>query len=32
MASFCPQWYVAMGDVPSGYIYYKDVNRPLFAE
>ncbi len=27
MASYCPQWFVAMGKVPAAYIYYKDVNR-----
>jgi len=27
MASYCPQWFVAMGKTPAGYIYYKDVNR-----
>jgi (S)-ureidoglycine aminohydrolase len=27
MASFCPQWFVAMGKTPASYIYYKDVNR-----
>jgi len=27
MASFCPQWFVAMGKTPSAYLYYKDVNR-----
>lgn len=33
MASFCPQWFVAMGKTPSAYLYYKDVNRdPLGAE
>jgi (S)-ureidoglycine aminohydrolase len=31
MASFCPQWFVAVGDVPASYLYYKDVNRPLLA-
>ena len=28
MAPYCPQWFVAMGGAPAGYIYYKDVNRP----
>jgi (S)-ureidoglycine aminohydrolase len=28
MASFCPQWFVAKGKIPSSYLYYKDVNRP----
>lgn len=27
MASFCPQWWVAMGKTPSTYLYYKDVYR-----
>jgi (S)-ureidoglycine aminohydrolase len=27
MAPYCPQWFVAMGKTPAGYIYYKDVNR-----
>jgi (S)-ureidoglycine aminohydrolase len=27
MASYCPQWFVAMGKRPASYIYYKDVNR-----
>ena len=27
MAPYCPQWFVAMGQVPASYIYYKDVNR-----
>jgi (S)-ureidoglycine aminohydrolase len=27
MASYCPQWFVAMGKMPVSYIYYKDVNR-----
>ena len=27
MAPFCPQWFVAMGDVPASYLYYKNVNR-----
>lgn len=32
MASYCPQWFVAMGKQPSSYIYYKDIHRdPLFA-
>ena len=28
MASYCPQWFVAMGKTPASYLYYKDVNRP----
>lgn len=27
MASYCPQWFVAMGKEPASYVYYKDVNR-----
>ena len=27
MASYCPQWFVAMGKQPARYIYYKDVHR-----
>jgi (S)-ureidoglycine aminohydrolase len=27
MASYCPQWFVAMGKEPAQYVYYKDVNR-----
>jgi (S)-ureidoglycine aminohydrolase len=27
MASYCSQWFVAMGKTPASYIYYKDVNR-----
>ena len=27
MASFCPQWFVAMGNKPARYLYYKDVHR-----
>ncbi|MEM6979515.1 MAG: (S)-ureidoglycine aminohydrolase [Planctomycetota bacterium] len=27
MASYCPQWFVAMGKQPAQYIYYKDVHR-----
>jgi (S)-ureidoglycine aminohydrolase len=27
MASFCPQWFVAMGKEPAAYLYYKDINR-----
>jgi (S)-ureidoglycine aminohydrolase len=27
MAPYCPQWFVAMGDEPARYIYYKNVNR-----
>lgn len=28
MAPYCPQWFVAMGDTPASYLYYKNVNRP----
>jgi len=27
MASYCPQWFVAMGKLPASYIYYKDIHR-----
>ncbi len=27
MAAYCPQWFVAMGDEPAAYIYYKDIHR-----
>jgi (S)-ureidoglycine aminohydrolase len=30
MASYCPQWFVAMGKQPASYIYYKDVHRSPF--
>lgn len=29
MASYCPQWFVAMGKESASYIYYKDIHRPL---
>ncbi|QDT68959.1 hypothetical protein MalM25_18850 [Planctomycetes bacterium MalM25] len=32
MASYCPQWFVAMGKEPASYIYYKDVNRDPLSE
>ncbi len=33
MASYCPQWFVAMGKESASYIYYKDIHRdPLFAK
>jgi (S)-ureidoglycine aminohydrolase len=32
MASFCPQWFVAMNKTPASYIYYKDVNRAPLGE
>lgn len=31
MAPYCPQWFVAMGDEPASYLYYKDVNRHPLA-
>jgi len=31
MAPYCPQWFVAIGDTPASYLYYKDVNRSLLA-
>jgi (S)-ureidoglycine aminohydrolase len=27
MAPHCPQWFVAMGDEPASYLYYKNINR-----
>lgn len=27
MASYCSQWFVAMGKTPARYLYYKDINR-----
>ncbi len=33
MASYCPQWFVAMGKGSASYIYYKDIHRdPLFVK
>ena len=33
MASYCPQWFVAMGKSPASYIYYKDIHRdPLLFQ
>jgi (S)-ureidoglycine aminohydrolase len=32
MASYCPQWFVAMGKTPASYIYYKDVNHAPLGE
>ena len=29
MASYCPQWFGALGKTPSKYLIYKDVNRHL---
>ena len=31
MASYCPQWFVAMGKEPAAYIYYKDIHRDPLA-
>jgi (S)-ureidoglycine aminohydrolase len=31
MAPYCPQWFVATGNTPASYLYYKDVNRPLLT-
>jgi len=31
MASYCPQWFVAIGKQPARYLYYKDVNRDPLA-
>ncbi len=30
MAPYCPQWFAAIGKSPARYLYYKDVNRPVF--
>jgi (S)-ureidoglycine aminohydrolase len=32
MASYCPQWFVAMGKAPARYLYYKDVHRDPLTE
>ena len=32
MASFCPQWFAAVGKEPASYLYYKDVGRDPLAE
>ena len=32
MASFCPQWFVAMGKTPASYLYYKDIHRDRLSE
>ena len=29
MASYCPQWFVAMGKQPASYLYYKDIHREM---
>jgi len=31
MAPYCPQWFVAMGNEPTRYLYYKDINRSPMA-
>lgn len=32
MASYCPQWFVAMGKEPASYLYYKDIHRDRLSE
>src|SRR5262249_18574765 len=32
MASYCPQWFVAMGKRPALYLYYKDIHRDRLNE
>jgi (S)-ureidoglycine aminohydrolase len=32
MASYCPQWFVAMGKQPAKYLYYKDIHRDRLNE
>ncbi len=32
MASYCPQWFVAMGKQPASYIYYKDIHRDRLSD
>ena len=32
MASYCPQWFVAMGKEPARYLYYKDIHRDPLTE
>jgi (S)-ureidoglycine aminohydrolase len=32
MASYCPQWFVAMGKKPALYLYYKDIHRDCLSE
>jgi (S)-ureidoglycine aminohydrolase len=32
MASYCPQWFVAMGKTPARYLYYKDIHRDRLSE
>ncbi|MEM8947335.1 MAG: (S)-ureidoglycine aminohydrolase [Planctomycetota bacterium] len=31
MASYCPQWFVAMGKQTASYVYYKDIHRDPLA-
>jgi (S)-ureidoglycine aminohydrolase len=32
MASYCPQWFVAMGKTPARYLYYKDIHRDPLSD
>lgn len=32
MASYCPQWFVAMGKQPVSYLYYKDIHRDRLSD
>jgi (S)-ureidoglycine aminohydrolase len=32
MASYCPQWFTAMGKTPAKYLYYKDIHRDRLTE
>ena len=32
MASYCPQWFVAMGKQPAKYLYYKDIHRDRLTQ
>lgn len=32
MAPYCPQWFVAMGDEPASYMYYKNINRHSYLD
>jgi len=32
MASYCPQWFVAMGKSPASYLYYKDIHRDRLTD
>jgi len=32
MASYCPQWFVAMGKQPARYLYYKDIHRDRLSD